>query len=261
MVFDLVSDQRATQIASQASTEDPNSYETNIGYYRERNYSYIPIPSTKEYYDVDKGRLEEMEDRQILPDDTHIILVMAYLREYPFVLLDYHGLLSDQSDLAEKLGVDRDERNRYGIVTVADLNKRRVKEMLYPAIATFEHTLADLITLHYPNSDVPESDVSDDAFDRWQTAKEQDLETHIVDHMSLSDIVKVVRNTDDLRLICGFDSKNQYDNSVGGLINLRNKVMHPRRTLIPDPSHVDKTIDRLSRIKDLYDTVDPNHES
>lgn len=255
MVFDLVGEQRAARIASQASIEDPDTYADNIGFYRERNYSYIPLPAADQYYAVDQEQLEEMDDDQILPDDAHLVAVMAHLRDHPFVLLDYHGILSDQSDLAEKFGIDRDEQDRYGIVTVADLNKRRVKEMLYPAVATFEHTLADLVTQHYPDSDVPDDDVNEDAFDRWDRAKDRDMETHIVEHMSLGDIVTVVRNTDTLRTTCGFDSKNQYDDAIGGLVDLRNKVMHPRRTLIPEPAHVAKTIDRLGRIKTLCDTV------
>lgn len=260
MVFQLIGEQEARDVASQASIENIDSYEDNIEFYRERNYSYIPLPSEGKYYDIDQNRLVELADNQILRDDTHLITAMAYLRKYPFILLDYHGLLSDQSDLAEKLGIDRDEQERYGIVTVADLNKRRVKEMLYPAVATFENTLAELITQHYPNSNVPESDVNEDAFDRWRDAKDQDLETHIVDHMSLGDIVTVVRNTDNLRSTLGFKSKTQYDDHVGGIVELRNKVMHTRRTLISDPSHVDKTLDRLSRIKYIYEAANTDFD-
>lgn len=256
MVFDLVGEQRAQQIASKASIEGLDTYEDNIEFYQKRNYSYIPIPAASQYYDVDHGQINNLEAEQILRDDAHLIEVMAGLREYPFILLDYHGLLSDQSDLADKLGLERDEQDRYGIVTVADLNRRRVKEMLYPAIATFEHTLAHLVTQHYPDSDVPENDVKEKAFERWKNAKERDIETHIVDHMSLGDIVTVVRNTDALRTTCGFDSKTQYDDAIGGLVDLRNKVMHPRRTLIPDHSHVEKTINRLGRIKTLCNTVE-----
>lgn len=260
MVFDIVGEQRAKRIAAEASIENPHTYEDNIDFYREQNYSFIPIPSTGQYYDVDQDQLEEMGDNQILPDDAHLVTVMAYLRQYPFVLLDYHGLLSGQSTLAEKFGLDRDEQDRYGIVTIADLNKRRVKEMLYPAVATFEHTLANLLIQFYPDSNVPPDDVKEEAFDRWEKAKERDMETHIVEHMSLGDIVTVVRNTDTLRTTCGFDSKNQWDKATGGLVNLRNKVMHPHRTLIPEPAHVEKTINRLSRIKTLCDTVASSNE-
>lgn len=255
MVFNLVGEQRAARIASQASIEDPDTYADNIDYYQERNYSYIPIPSADQYYHIDDGQMEEMADDQSLPDDAHLVVVMAYLRNYPFILLDYHGLLSDQSDLAEKFGIDRNEGDRYGIVTVADLNKRRVKEMLYPAVATFEHTLADLVIDHYPDSNVPQDDVKDETIERWNRAKDRDMETHIVEHMSLSDIVTVVRNAAALRTTCGFDSKTQWDKATGGIVDLRNKVMHPRRTLIPEPGHAAKTIDRLGRIKTLCDTV------
>lgn len=256
MVFDIVGEQRAERIASKASIETADSCEDNIDFYREQNYSYIPIPSSRQYYDIDDGQLKEMADDQFLPDDAHIVAVMALLRDFPFVLLDYHGLLSDQSDIAEKFGLDRSDQDRYGIVTVADLNKRRVKEMIYPAVTTFEHTLAELVIQHYPDSNVPEDDVSDEAFERWDSVKEHDMETHIVEHMSLGDIVTVVRNTKALRTTCGFDSKSQFDDATGGLVDLRNKVMHPRRTLIQDPSHVEKTIDRLGRIKELHDTID-----
>ncbi|MGQ3331218.1 hypothetical protein [Halorubrum sp. FL23] len=255
MIFNLVGEQRASRIASQASIEESNTYADNISFYQEQNYSYIPIPTAGQFYHIDQNQLKEMASDQILPDDAHLVVVMAHLREYPFILLDDHGLLSDQSDLAESFGLDRSAQDRYDIVTVADLNKRRVKEMLYPAVATFEHTLADLVIQYYPDSDVPEDDVKEDAFDRWDRAKEGDMETHITEYMSLGDIVTVVRNTEALRTTCDFDSKTQYDNAIGGLVDLRNKVMHPRRILIPDPSHVQKTIERLGRINSLCETL------
>lgn len=248
MVFDLVEDREAERIASKAEIEELNTYSDNLAYYREQNFSYIPLPSEKEYFDVDRDQLKDMSEEQFLPDDTHLITAMALLRNHPFLLIDYHGLLSDQTDLTEKFGIQRDESERYGIITLADLNTRLVKEMLYPAVAKFEYTLAQALKSHYPDSDPPENSVGDKAEERWEDAKERDVETHIVEHMQLSEITNAIKDTERLRNKCGFGSKRKFKNATGGLIELRHQVMHPPRPMIRDRNELDTVLDRLGRI-------------
>lgn len=254
MVFDLVGQQEAKRIASKAEIETVDTYRDNLDYYREKNFSYIPLPADKKYYDVDKGELRDLSDEQLLRDDVHLVWAMALLLDYPFVLLDFHGLHSDRSDLAERFGIQRDESERYRIITLADLDTRSVKIMLYPAVATFEHELADAVRGFFPDSDIPDEVVREKVRERWEDALEKDVETHIVEHMHLTDLKEVIRETEELRLRCGLDSKNKVDN-IGGLIQLRHQVMHPPRPMIDDREDLDSVLDRLSRIKMILDNL------
>lgn len=55
-------------------------------------------------------------------------------------------------DLANE-HIDRPYRERYGIITLADLNKRGLGEMLYPLIAELENQLAKKIQAEYPDDE------------------------------------------------------------------------------------------------------------
>lgn len=253
MVLDLVGHQEGKRIASQADIETVDTVHDNLDYYREKDFSYVPIPADGQYFDVEADTSRELSEQQILPDDVHLIEVMALLRNHPFVLLDYHGVLSDQSDLAEKLGIQREESERYGIITLADLDTRQVKQMLYPAVDTFEHELAGAVRRYYPDSDVPDDVVSDKTWDRWDDAKDHDVATHVVEHMQLTELKETVRETGDLREACGFGSKTQVDNTLGGLIQVRHQVMHPPRPMVRDRDELETALDRLSRIKTVLE--------
>lgn len=145
MVLELLGEYEAHLIASRAETERLDTYQGNIEQYRSQNFSYIPLPEDGQYYDVKAEELRDLHEQQVLRDDTHLVWVMSLLLESPFLLIDYHGLESDHIDLAERLGIERDPSERYGIITLADIDTRLVKNMLYPAVSTFEHELATLV--------------------------------------------------------------------------------------------------------------------
>lgn len=245
----------ANKVAAGADIETLDSYENNLEHYRNRNFTYVPIPSARKYYDVEREQLLDLDAEQLLPDDVHIVTAMVHLLKYPFVLLDYHGILSDESDLAAKFGLDHGESNRYGIVTVADLNKRGTRELLYPLMAELETLLAREIEQYYPDSEIPHGLLGDKTVERWEDAKEKDIEMHAAEYMSLGDIMSVVREAEELRENCGFESKSQFDKALGGPTQLRNKVMHPHRTLIEDQEDIEQLLDRLSRVYDVISNL------
>jgi hypothetical protein len=180
---------------------------------------------------------------------------MALLLEHRFLLIDYHGLESDQHDLAQRLGIEIDPDNRYGIITLADIDTRLVKNMLYPAVSTFEHELADLVRNHFPESNFPEGALRDKVIESWEDAKKKDVETHVVEHMYLSDLINTVAEIKELREACGFDKKKQVSNNLGGIVPLRDQVMHAPRPMADDRDGLDKTLDRLSRIQEVLENL------
>jgi hypothetical protein len=69
--------------------------------------------------------------------------------------------------------------------------------------------------------------------------------------MTLSEMMKIIGKSESMRAKFGFSSRNRFDSGLGGgVIKLRNKVMHPTRTLIQDDSDLLKLVERLERIEE-----------
>lgn len=84
-----------------------------------------------------------------------------------------------------EVGIDR-----YAIITLAELNKRSVKDAFYPTIAEFERCVANLIQEEYPNSE--ELATSGLVGRRTKDAWEANSDVHISEFFNLSDMSKIV---------------------------------------------------------------------
>lgn len=63
--------------------------------------------------------------------------------------------------------------------------------------------------------------------------------------MTLSEMMKVVGKSEALRENFGYSSRNQFKKNLGGLVPLRNKVMHASRTLVHNWSDLKQLLDRV----------------
>lgn len=80
-----------------AQTERKDEYEDRIEYYKSKNYTYIPIPDSFEYYNTDEGWLKPINKEQIVTEDAHLMDILRLLQEQPFVLIYYgHILIENQ---------------------------------------------------------------------------------------------------------------------------------------------------------------------
>ena len=131
---------------------------------------------------------------------------------------------------------------------MADLNKRPVKEMIYPTIANPENKLAHQIKTQYPSSEEILHPLRADTVGRWYKDRKRGIELHIAEHMNLIGMQEIIKNSDSTFVLkCGFDSKNRVDKELGGINQLRNKIMHVNRTLIRNRQDLIDTLDRLNR--------------
>ncbi|SMO90794.1 hypothetical protein [Halorubrum cibi] len=281
------------EIASSAKTSTIDSYEDEVEEYQKKDYTYIPIPDSKKYYDLSRDELREIEQGQYLHPDTPMLEAFSRLQEYPFLLFDDFrdfrsedgeyipaGIkkfnLPDGSFRADEIANNPDDfreryddetyidavdsleemaSERYEILTLADANKRRARELFYRVLSEFEVQLAHLIEQEYPDSESLFNEAKPEAIGRWQKSKIDELVVHISEHMYLSTLLKIVGKSENLREKMGYSSRNQFDNDLGGLVKLRNRIMHPTQTLVHDTDDLKKEINRVNRTVEALDNL------
>lgn len=270
----MVETQRFTcgDIHSIASVETQSTYEENLSFYEEHNYSYVPLPIEMKYYDVEMGTLKEIDHSQIVDVDTELFEGLESLSEYPFLLtrdrpsywyqvengqlkmvgmdkgMNVRDLVNEYPNFLEK-AVEKDEGKRWGIVTPADANKRASRAAIYLLYVALEQRFAKQIVDYFPDSKDLLDEVDEETADRWRKARENGLEVHLSEYMLLWEMKEIIRNTDDLREGWGFESKNQFDDHFGGPVSMRNKIMHPVRRLFNTKKEFEKMVDRIDRIR------------
>lgn len=158
---------------------------------------------------------------------------------------------------AIKEGCDMSEReitsysDRYYIVTISDINKREMKDMLYRLFAELVSNLGEKIETEYPDSDSILEYLNADTIGRWKKEQIEGLNIHISEHLNLIDMLQVIQASDtDFVRKCGFKSKD--DVSVLSSINkVRNSVMHANRSLVYSRRDIDdvlKAVENAQRI-------------
>jgi hypothetical protein len=177
------------------------------------------------------------------------------------VLEDPDGVREEypNNDLIEDFihAIESAKDYRYSIITLADVNKRRARELFFRVLSEFEVILSGLVEVEFPDSTTLFHDANAEAIGRWEKSKLDDLVVHISEHMYLTTLMKIVGKSESLRGQFGYESRNQFDNDLGGLIPLRNKVMHPTKTLVHNTEDLSKNIGRLHR---AIDAVEEFHQ-
>ncbi|WP_089821243.1 hypothetical protein [Halogranum amylolyticum] len=97
--------------------------------------------------------------------------------------------------------------------------------------------------------------MSDDTVDYWESARDDGLEIHVVDRMYLNEMKQAYRNSDRLVAQSSFDSSNQFQQQLRGLVDLRHKVMHPAQTLVRNRQDVERLAGRVDRIEQAIQRV------
>lgn len=280
----------AMDISSPADFDVRETYEDNIGYYDDEEFSYIPLPYSEQYYDIEEEDTNDLTREQVIHSDTDLTVVMEKLIEQDFVFFDsfgkrvidqpegdslpyryesgklevdgeYYGprqVYNNYEELKTKLPEQKhnhliglaQESHRYHLITLPDVNKRPVRTFCYQLLMQLETRLADLIKEQYKSEDLF-GDVNHRTLGLWKQDEINDNKVHIAEHMNIGEIKKVVRKDDNMVDDLGFSSKTKFGDQLSGVVELRNKIMHPTRTLAHDTDHLDKQKDRLDRVEEL----------
>ncbi|WP_372479382.1 hypothetical protein ACAH01_12355 [Halomicrobium sp. HM KBTZ05] len=249
--------------------------------YRAKNYTHIPLPLDQKYVNTETGEVHDLAPQQIIHPDASVFTAISHLRGDPFLLVDHrywYGVEDGEikwsgrnTDFDRKLGriistrhhdpeTKRDIANvvrsqgHVGIITLADINSRAAKESIYPVIAELESVFAEKIEEELDEIDIVPY-LSSKTIDRWSEAKEEGLGMHISEFMELSEILSVVGDHETLRAKFDYNSKTEFE-ETGGLVHLRNPIMHLSRTLVHNREDLQQTVDRIERCKDIIERAD-----
>lgn len=271
-------------VAQPAYIETIDTYESNLEYYETNRYTYIPMPLDGVFFDRERDEIRDISPDQYIYEDETTRAALDDLVEHPFLLVEHNSNLSitprGKFEFSFRLLVDDGEGESVGdihdayeefpsrsdelvemaidypifrIFTLADVNRRLVKQTLYGAIAEFESRLAEEIN----NSELDARDIYEDlsveTIGRWEKSKLNDVNLPISEFMKLSEMLKIVGKRSDLRDQFGYGSRNQFDQDLGGLIALRNSIMHATRSLVHNRTDLEKLVDRLARAESVIE--------
>jgi hypothetical protein len=147
-----------------------------------------------------------------------------------------------------------------GFVTRSDLNRHPVRAALYPLFAELEIELAKLVTTFYDDPwswlSVLDKDKQARLVGYWEIGKRENVDVGPAAGLMLSELLRIVGGTSELRSRLGFNSGTKWQDHVGGLADLRNAVMHPVRPIFTSSGDVGNTRDQLDLVLELLRRLD-----
>ena len=217
----------ASDVSTPATTETLNTYRDAIDRFERNDWTYIPMPEDGKYFNIkNQEKPQDIQDDQFVQPGLHLLEVMEKLVEHPFLLVEKDG--------------------EHEIINLSNLNKREVKDFLYPLLSELAEELAYRIEDYYEDSEHMFGMVSEFTLGTWFKARQDDVELHIAEFLTLSNMIGVIKGHRPLMDSCGFDDNDDVD-ELNGVEDLRNKVMHGNRTLVDDTETLKKHLDRISR--------------
>lgn len=149
------------------------------------------------------------------------------------------------------------ERRVVGLISIANLNCRQVNVYLFSLLSELEIQLGSLIHRHCTADELLSMtfDATDDpkyapARKRYESDRATGVDVPFVEYLYLSDFVKVIKKVGLFRQL-GFPSAQQFQNSLGSLVELRHVVAHPTRSLVTDMASCKQLWDQIDRVEGL----------
>lgn len=219
------------EISSKCSFECLDTYEQNIEYYKENDCSYIPLSTDLKYYDIESEKLKELDREQWIWLENAAIPEMEKLEDYDFLLvydlnstkdsrfsvndegvdaISYRAgqedeiyqnpqdLLEDWPEYREEVFEILQDRDCVRIITLADLNDRRVRGVLYHLISSTEVILSDALEAVFPDGEQLIKNMAPVSVGRWKKAEFDAGQLHPVEYAYIGDLKHLAATSPDV---------------------------------------------------------------
>lgn len=147
-----------------------------------------------------------------------------------------------------------------GFITVSDFNKQPVRAYLYLLISRVELGIAELLRRRFANQDdvlaLLSADKRRKAEERFNEDRRVGEESDIVAYLEFSDLVTVFGQDESSLHAVGFADGRRWKAEIGGLVNLRNEVMHPVRNVVWAKGGLIQLQAREQRLRRLIAVID-----
>ena len=152
-------------------------------------------------------------------------------------------------------------RDVTGFITVSDFNKQPARAYLYTLLARLEVGLAELVRRRFGADQSTilallsaESRAEVEALYRPDVGAGEEGE--LVAYLDFSDLVRIIERDDAIREQLVGWSAGTWKRHTGGLVDLRNNVMHPVRNVVLAKGGLEQLHKREQRIRGLIVRVD-----
>ena len=131
-----------------------------------------------------------------------------------------------------------------GLIHWSDLNKQAVRLYFYIWLTSVEMGLLEKLKQKYgPSEDwmnLLDSKSKIRVLENLSLALSANLDIYPLEYCDFSDLINIVTKDkyNDIRHSLGFNSKSSWKKASGKLVCLRNKIMHPVRTLVNEGSNI-----------------------
>lgn len=227
---------------------DAKSFLSILVYVDERTPKllYPDVHQEKSYASMNGSMAFEMVDE----DETEKIESMTMTEaknEYPS--------LSQVIDTAADDYLEYDD-DRYGIITLADVNRRGVKIMLYVVFSGLVSRLARNIEQEHPSSESIFKHLRAETIGRWHKNRMEGLEIHVAEQMNMIEIMQVIQASDkEFVKKCGFTSKSAVE-KMNSINDIRNRVMHANKSLIYDRRDIKMVLNAIQSSQEIVSNMD-----
>jgi CBS domain containing-hemolysin-like protein len=147
-----------------------------------------------------------------------------------------------------------------GFISVSDFNKQPVRGYLYLLLARLEIGLAELVRRRFPQQEDALALLPPDGQaivrERYEGDRTADEESELVAYFDFSDLVEIVSQDAELRRTISGRSRNGWSEYAGGLVRLRNDVMHPVRNAVLAKGGLIRLQGREQRLRSLIGKID-----
>ena len=122
-----------------------------------------------------------------------------------------------------------------GLVTISDLNKRRVRRLVYEYLSELEIELSELVQSSVQPSIWIEA-LSEDhqvkILGYWEIAKKRGVDVGPMAAATLTNLLTIAGKIPSVRKQLGYESRKAFEREVGHIREYRNRTAHPLRPLV-----------------------------
>jgi len=151
-----------------------------------------------------------------------------------------------------------DKNKVTGLVDRSDLNKHPARAYFYVWLSSLEMELARFIDTRRPKNSwigLLSKKTQIQVLGNTEYERRRGNNTPPIEYLDLSDLTMIIAKNEALRCELGFSSREKFNKHVGGLIDLRQTIMHPVRTLVSDADSMDTLVKREKRLRSFRLTV------
>lgn len=148
------------------------------------------------------------------------------------------------------------DRRIVGLISVSNLNCRQVTVYLFSLLSELEIHLGNLVSQHCQEPELLELTFGaddnlkfDGVKDRFSDDKTKGVDVPFVNYLFLSDLVNVIAKKRLFEAL-GYQSRTQFDKAFGPLVELRNAVAHPTRSIVTEPDSCNKLWQNIDQVEE-----------